>query len=120
MDRSNGGCSLQLPHEYTNREGKFIFVSDFDRQALVNVDGVDTHLALLKSQGPDVKQRGQLGEHSTYSYTGDNIDVEVDYVVTAGCPSGNASYKVTHYDAILTLKRGKAHKTVVAKAVCGT
>jgi hypothetical protein len=86
----------------------------------MNVDGVDTHLAFVKSKGQDVKKRGQLGEHSTYWYSGDGIEVEVDYVITGGCPSGNESCKITRYDAILAVKRGKAHKTVAAKGVCGT
>ena len=120
IDRSNGGCSLQLPRGFANREGNYVFVSDFEGQALMNVDGVDTHLAFLKSKGQDVKQRGQLGEHSTYWYAGDGIEVEVDYVATGGCPAGNDSCKITHYDAILTVKHGKAHKTVAAKGVCGT
>jgi len=120
LERSGGGCSLQLPREYANREGNYIFISDFHENALVSVNGLDTHLALVKSKGPDVKKRGQLGEHSAYSYAGDGIDVEVDYVVTGGCPPSNGSCKVTHYDAILTVKRGKARKTVAARAVCGT
>jgi hypothetical protein len=120
IDRSNGGCSLQLPREFAAREGNYVFVSDFEAHALVNVDGADRHLAFVKSKGQNVKQRGQVGEHSTYWYAGDGIEVEVDYVVTGGCPSGNDSCKITHYDAILTVKRGKAHKTVAAKGVCGT
>ncbi len=119
MERSNGGCSLQVPHEFAKRDGSFIFVSNFDGQAIVNVDGSDIHLTLVKSQGPDVKRRGELGEHSTYSYTGADIDVEVDYLVSEGCPI-NKSCTTTRYDAILTVKRGKAHKSVAAKAVCGS
>ena len=118
IDRSNGGCSLQLPRGFANREGNYVFVSDFEGNALVNVDGVDMHLAFVKSKGQDVKQRGQLGEHSTYWYAGEGIEVEVEYVVTGGCPPGNGSCQITHYDAILTAKRGKARKTVAAKAVC--
>jgi hypothetical protein len=117
---SRGGCSLQLPREFANRKGSYIFVSDFEEHALINLDGVDTHLALVKSKGPDVKERGQMGEHSTYSYAGHGIDVQVDYEVTGGCSPSNGSCKVTHYDAILTVKRGKARKTVAARAVCGT
>ncbi len=120
IDRSNGGCSLQLPRGFTNKEGNYVFVSDLEGHALVNVDGADTQVALVKSKGQDVKLRGQLGEHSTYWYAGGGIEVEVDYVVTGGCPAGNDSCKITHYDAILTVKRGKAHKTVAAKGVCGT
>ncbi len=119
IDRSNGGCSLQLPRGFANREGNYVFLSDFERHAVVNVAGADMHLALVKAKGQDVKQRGQLGEHSTYWYGGDGIDVEVDYVVTGGCPPGSDSCKITHYDAILTVKRGKAHRTVAAKGVCG-
>jgi hypothetical protein len=120
IDNSTGGCSFQLPRNYANKEGKFIFVADFSGNALINVDGVDTHLTLVKFKGPDVKQPGQLGDHSIYSYAGDALNVEVDYVVTGVCPSGSDSCKTTRYDAILTVKRSKAHKTVAAKAVCSS
>lgn len=118
MDISNGGCSLQPPREFANKEGKYIFMSDFKGNSLINLDGADLHLALVKTKGSDLKQRGQVGERSVYSYGGEGIEVEVDYVVTAACASGNASCNITHYDAILTAKRGKARKTVAAKAVC--
>jgi hypothetical protein len=120
IDRSRGGCLLQLPHEYAKREGNYTFVSDFEGHALVNVDLVDVHLTLVKSKGPDVRERGQLGEHSSYSYSGEGLDVGVDYLVTEACPSANKPCKVTRYDAVLTVKRGRARKTVAAKAVCGS
>lgn len=119
MDLSNGGCSLQLPREFAEREGKYVFESDFSGGALANVDGADVHLDLVKSKGPNVKRRGQLSERSVYWYAGEGIEVEVDYVVTGGCVSGHESCKITHYDAILTVKRGKARKTAAAKAICG-
>ena len=116
---SNGGCSLQLPRQYAKKEGKYVFTSDFQQNALINVDGVDTHVTLARSKESDPAQKPQVGEHSTYWYTGDGIDVQVNYVVTGVCPRGSESCKVTYYDAILTLKRAKASKTVAAKAVCG-
>ncbi len=54
IDRSNGGCSLQLPRGFANREGNYVFVSDFEGHALVNVEGGDTHFAFVKSKGQDV------------------------------------------------------------------
>jgi hypothetical protein len=30
IDRSNRGCSLQLPRGFANREGNFVLVSDFE------------------------------------------------------------------------------------------
>jgi len=116
---SRGYCSLQLPHEFANREGKYVFVSDFNGHAMINIGGEDMHLEFVKSKGPDVRQPGELGQRSTYSYAAKGLVVDVDFVVTAACPT-QAQCKTTKYDAILTVKRGKAHKTVAAKAVCGT
>jgi hypothetical protein len=55
-----GRCSLQLPHDYANKEGRYVFIADFSGHGVVNVDGADRHLELVKSEGGNVKERGDL------------------------------------------------------------
>lgn len=117
---TSGGCALQLPSQYAKREGRYIFTSDFEKHAVVNVDGADTRVELVGSKGHDLTRKAQVGERSTYSYSGAGMDVRVDYVVTGTCPGDGDACKITHYDATLTVKRGKASKTVAVKAVCGS
>ncbi len=94
-------CKLQLPSEFAKREGRYIFIANSESQALVNVDGSDLELKFVSSKGPDIRQPRQLGDRSTYIYSGqDGLAVEVTY------------------EATLTVRRGKAHKTVAAKAAC--
>jgi len=115
---SNGGCSLQLPRQYAKKEGKYVFTSDFQGRALINVGGVDTAIELVRSKDSDSKQKPQIGEHSTHWYAGAGLEVQVDYVVTGVCPRANESCRVTYYDATLAIKRGKAGKRFAAKAAC--
>ncbi len=115
---AGGGCTLQLPSQYAKREGLYIFTSDLSTHGLVNVDGIDTPVELVGPDRPDPARKAQLGEHSTYSYAGGTVEVRVDYTVTEACAIGSDSCRLTRYDAVLTVKRGKASKTVAAKAVC--
>ena len=119
LEPPNGRCSLQLPHDFANKEGRYIFVGDFDGHAKVNIDGQDIHLHFVKSKGSDLRQPGRLGQRSTYDYAADGLAVEVDYVVTAECRAQQRNCNTTRYDAILTIRRGKEHGTVAAKGVCG-
>jgi hypothetical protein len=116
---SNGGCSLQLPSHYNRKEGGYVFTSDLQNHGVVNVNGVDTHVALTKSKKSETDRNPQLGDRSSYWYGGAGLEVRVDYVVTGGCPPKSESCRVVNYDAILTIKRGKTSKTIAAKAVCG-
>ena len=117
---SYGGCSLQLPSQFDRREGKYIFTSDRKNRAVVNVNGVDTFVALTRSKEPEPKQEAQVGDRSTYWYAGSGIEVLVEYVVTGLCPRHDRGCGVTYYDAILTVSRRNASKTVAARAVCET
>ncbi len=114
----SGGCTLQLASQYAKREGLYIFATDLQTHGLINVDGSDTPVELVGSDRPDPARKAQVGEHSTYSYTGGTVEVRVDYTVTEACAVGIDSCRLTRYDAVLTVKRGKASKTVAAKAVC--
>ena len=116
---SRGGCVLQLPHQFAKKEGEAIFISNREKQAWVNVDGADAELALSKPPATETKQQAEVGDRASYTYANSEIEVQVDYVVTGVCPRGKADCGVTDYDAVLTVKRGKASKRVAAKAVCG-
>jgi hypothetical protein len=116
---SNGGCALQLARQYFKKEGEFVFVSDFESRGLVNVNGTDIPVTLVRPRDVDPRPKSTIGERSTLWYSGGGIEVRVDYLTTGGCPQGTQSCAVTNYDAILTITRGKTSKSVAAKAVCG-
>lgn len=116
---SNGGCALQLPRQYFKKEGEFVFTSDFENRSLVNVNGTDVPLVLVRPRNVDQRPKSTIGEHSTAWYAGGGIEVRVDYVATGGCPQRSQSCAVTNYDATLTITQGKTSKRVAAKAVCG-
>ncbi len=112
-----GGCALQLPSEFVRKAGQFIFVSDRDGHALVNLDDADQDLTLMRAKYKE--EPPQPGAHSSYWYDGPNgLAVEVDYTVTATCPSNDRDCGVISYEARLYLSRGKQHKTVAAKGIC--
>lgn len=114
---SSEGCSLQLLSDFARKQGSYIFVSNYENDAVVNINGSTVHLHLSRKQ-PASESKLQLGDRATFWYKSDELQVRVDYVVTGLCPSGNESCGVTSYDAILSLKRGKQNKTVAAKGVC--
>jgi hypothetical protein len=115
----NGGCALQLPRQYARKEGKFVFISDFENRALVNVNGTDISVTLVTPKGGGQKHEPAIGERSTFEYAGEGIEIRIDYLVTGVCPQRSESCGVTYYDAILTIRHGKQSKSVAAKAVCG-
>ena len=116
---SNGGCALQLPRQYFKKEGEFVFASDFENRGLVNVNGTDVPLVLVRPRDVDQRPKSAIGEHSTLWYAGGGVEVRVDYLATGGCPQRSQSCAVANYDATLTITRGKTSKSVAAKAVCG-
>jgi hypothetical protein len=85
---TEGGCSLQLPSQFAKREGAYIFVSDLDKHAVVNVDGEDVQLELVESKGSRPGRATTIGERSTDSYSGSGsgLDVEVSYTLPRGYP----------------------------------
>ncbi|MBV9085340.1 MAG: hypothetical protein JOZ62_21910 [Acidobacteriaceae bacterium] len=116
-DLSSNGCALQLPSQYRRREGKFVFVSDFENHGLVNVNGTDVRLELISPAARDEDHKPAIGEHSTFVYAGNGLEVRVDY--SPGTSANRSkSGELTYYDAILTVTRGKASKRVAARAVC--
>ena len=115
---SHSGCALQLPSQFAKKAGKYIFVSD-QESALLNVNGADVLLHPAKPRENDSKGNAKAGDHATQLYSGEGFAVRVDYTVTDTCPRANESCTVIRYDAILSVKHGKAGKTVAAKAVCG-
>jgi hypothetical protein len=78
---SNGGCGLQLPSQYAGKEGTFVFISDLENHGLVNVNGTDISVTLMRPVGGKQKHKPTIGERSTLVYAGNGVEVKVDYVV---------------------------------------
>jgi len=115
----NAGCTLRLPQDDKKDRKNFIFLSDYDDNAVVNVDGKDVNLKLKvrkEPKGEDLK----VGQKSEEDYTGTGVKVHVDYVTTWVCPPDDESCEVTSFNAIVIVTRGNSRKAVRVKGVCGS
>ena len=113
----NGGCELLRPSDTYSSE-RYIFLSDFESHAIVNIGGRDTMLALVRSNEPNKEAR--KGDRWTSWYRGDRIQVRVDYVVSSLCPPDDESCEVVYYRATIVVTRGATTRTVAAYGLCGT
>src|SRR6266567_159673 len=63
-DFDGAGCSLWLLHDRTYVDGRYVLLADFEEQAVVNIDGRDTALKLVKSVGANsAPKKGRRSEH---------------------------------------------------------
>jgi hypothetical protein len=112
------GCSLWLAGDRTGSEKRYIFFSDLENQAVMNIDGRDVHLA---PTGPSERpSESKLGGHARSSYQAGGLRVVVRYTVTGVCAPADESCEVTKYRATLTVTRGTAKRMVAAHGECGT
>ena len=121
QDFHDGGCELALSSSHSDAipSEKFIFLSDFNGRAVMNINSRDIRLALVRSTMS--KEAEKVGDHSKFWYTAaGGISVEVDYTVTAVCPPADESCEVSHYNALLLVRSGSGAKTISAHGLCGT
>ena len=118
-DFLEGGCTLSLPAEPANSR-KYVFLSDWDENAVIHVDGRDVRLTLVRSQ--EKKGEPKKGDRSHKWYAGDEVSVRVEFVVRELCPEGEGfeSCEVIYYDAVLHVRKGGTAKAVHAKGLCGS
>lgn len=110
------GCSVYRTAE-DNKNDRFLFVSDMDREAFINLDGKDLKLRVLSWK----EKTGQMmvGERSSETYAGGDVNVRLDFTVRRVCPPKDESCEATWYDVKMTVTR-KGQRTVVnAKGICG-
>lgn len=115
---SEAGCELLLPAD-TYQSERYIFLSGFDGNAVMNINGRDSDLKLLRSQ-PRRDPEPAIGGRSSFWYGAGPVKVRVDYVVTGLCPPDSESCEVVYYRAVITVTRGSARRVIVARGLCGT
>ena len=99
--------------------GKYVFASDYQEHAAMNIDGRDVKLKLVNSQ--ELKLGFKVGDHSTFRYHGaDSYDVEVIYTVTGVCKPDDEKCEVTEFNAVITVTSGSASCSLPAHGICGS
>ncbi len=117
IEFTESGCKLWLLPETYSAE-RYIFLSDDEGHAIVNLDGRDTKLNLVRSKEPEEEPR--KGDRSSYWYKGDVIVVRVDYVVTGLCPADDESCEVVYYRATIVVEKRSVKQTLAAQGICGS
>src|SRR5712691_2529902 len=79
-----GGCWLQLPADHKKRNERYVFMSDLEDNAIINIDGEDTKLKPISRREPT--RDPKKGERSTANYAAKGTKVRVDSVVAGVCP----------------------------------
>lgn len=98
--------------------GKYVFVSDYEEHAAMNINGRDVKLKLVNSQ--ELKPGFKVGDHSSFRYHGDGFDVEVVYTVTGVCKPDDEKCEVNEYNATITVTSGSANHILTAHGICGS
>jgi hypothetical protein len=112
------GCSLQLLAGNVRTKNRMIFESNYEGDALMNIDGEDIKLRLVRGHEPN--KRPGRGDRSTFAYRAGDIGVRVDFVVTGVCAPEDESCEVTQYTATIRISRGKSKRVVKAVGICGS
>jgi hypothetical protein len=112
-----GGCELLLPTD-TYRSERYVFLSDFDGRAVMNINGHDTKLTLVRSKEPEGEPT--KGDRSSYWYSAGAVEVRVDYVVSDVCPPDDESCEVVYYTATIHVASRASKQVVAVYGLCGT
>jgi hypothetical protein len=111
------GCELLLPTD-SRRSERYVFLSDFNSRAVMNINGQDVELSLVRSK--ESTRSVKKGDRSSFWYAGDGIEARVDYVVTGLCPPDDESCEVIYYSATIHLTTRFSKRDVKAYGVCGS
>ena len=109
------GCRLQRPDDYWKNNATNVFVSNAEEEAIMNIDGVDVRMYRV---GFDAGGSAKAS-HSVDRYRKDEIEVHVDFVITKRC-SPDETCELTLFDAVVTVMRGLAKRTIKTKGICGS
>ncbi|MEW6210494.1 MAG: hypothetical protein AB1631_19160 [Acidobacteriota bacterium] len=109
------GCSLQFPSDYRKHNDRYVFLSDLDDVAQMNIDGEDVLLKLVSK----TESKGRIGSRHSETYAAEGTKVRVNFVVTKLCDPKDEGCEVTWYSAIIAVNiNGKTQKMKVT-GVCG-
>ncbi|HYM00485.1 MAG TPA: hypothetical protein VEZ90_16135 [Blastocatellia bacterium] len=113
-----GGCALQLPPDYAKHNRLYVFMRDYQSNAVMNINGTDVRLKLVSQQEPNGDPK--VGDRSTYRFSGHQIDATVDLVVTHLCDPNDEACEVIEYDATITLTHGTSRRVIKTQGLCGS
>jgi hypothetical protein len=118
-DFHDGGCELLSSSDSSDpySSERYIFMSDFNGRAAMNINGHDTRFTLVRST--ESRKQPKKGDRSTYWYASGPTTVEVDYTVTGVCPPDDESCEVFYYRAMIHVTSGVLRKSVAAHGLCG-
>jgi hypothetical protein len=85
-DFHEGGCELVLASDHADPYGtdRFIFMSDYNGGAVMNLNSHDIRLTLVRSM--ESGKEPKVGDRTRFWYTSGQISVEVDYTLSQLCP----------------------------------
>lgn len=112
------GCSLWLHSEPEYSVKRYVFLSDDDGHAVMNINGRDIKLNLVRMYEP--KRLLRKGTRSTYRYSAPGINVLLNYVVTGACAPDDESCEVIPYDAAITITATSSKQNLRAHGICGS
>jgi hypothetical protein len=115
-DFEEGGCELLLTPDF-DKSARYVFMSDLDGRAVMNINGHDKRFRLVRSTESNVEPRKR--DRSRYWYASGSITVEVDYTVTGVCPPNDESCEVTYYRAVIYVTSGPLKRSIAAYGLCG-
>ena len=98
--------------------GKYVFASDYEEHAAMNINGRDVKLKLVNSQ--ELIPGFKVGGHSSFRYHDDSFDVQVIYTVTGVCKPDDEKCEVNEYNATITVTSGSTKQIVTAHGICGS
>jgi hypothetical protein len=109
------GCRFQLRSDYAQSNDRYIFATNAEEQGIFNINGADVW---LHRAGFDAGTGNSLSRFVD-RYGNDELEARVDLVVTKKCDPSDENCEATLYDAVITLKRGSAQRTIRARGFCG-
>lgn len=114
---TEGGCILLHPSD-SYQSDRYVFLSDFDGNALMSINGVETKLRSARSR--ENRRAPKVGERSSAWYTGRGVQVRIDFVVSDLCPVDDESCEVIYYKAVVRVVNGPSATSLKAHGLCGS
>lgn len=112
------GCAFQtLAEAKKPRSQKIVFWSEFDKKAVLNINGKDTIFKVVKEGKRPAKQK--IGSRFTDEYAANGITVKVDYLTTHICLKDDLEYEATSYDLAIMASKGNIKTIVKTRGACG-
>lgn len=112
------GCSFQtLAEAKKPRSQKIVFWSEFDKKAVLNINGKDTTFKLVKEGKRPAKEK--IGSRFSDEYAANGITIRLDYLTTRVCLKGEEECEATSYDVTITATKGDLKTIVKTKGACG-